>query len=183
MAQLCLGGVTKLVELAHLNWVDWVIIVVLCASTLLSLWRGFAREAISLAAWVAAFLVANLFVDQMATVLAPWISNVTGRYVAAYAILFVGTLMLGGLLGMLVRQLLKVTGLSVLDRLLGTVFGLARGVILILVCAFVLRQLVPPGELQWLHQSQLMPHLEILAQWTQVLFHQLGAREWSGTTV
>ncbi len=125
-----------------LNWLDWVIIVVLAVSTLLSVWRGFAREAISLAAWVAAFVVANLFVDQMATLLATWISNITGRYVAAYAILFVGTLMLGSLLGMLARQLVKVTGLSVLDRLLGTVFGFARGVILILVCAFVLRQLV-----------------------------------------
>ena len=165
-----------------LNWLDWVIIVVLAVSTLLSVWRGFAREAISLAAWVAAFVVANLFVDQMATLLATWISNITGRYVAAYAILFVGTLMLGSLLGMLARQLVKVTGLSVLDRLLGTVFGFARGVILILVCAFVLRQLVPPGDLQWLHQSQLMPQLDMLAQWTQNLFRQLGAPQWSGMT-
>jgi len=165
-----------------LNWLDWVIIVVLSVSTLLSVWRGFAREAISLAAWVAAFVVANLFVDQMATLLATWISNITGRYVAAYAILFLGTLMLGSLLGMLARQLVKVTGLSVLDRLLGTVFGFARGVILILVCAFVLRQLVPPGDLQWLHQSQLMPQLDMLAQWTQNLFRQLGAPQWSGMT-
>jgi len=165
-----------------LNWLDWVIIVVLAVSTLLSVWRGFAREAISLAAWVAAFVVANLFVDQMASLLATWISNITGRYVAAYAILFVGTLMLGSLLGMLARQLVKVTGLSVLDRLLGTVFGFARGVILILVCAFVLRQLVPPGDLQWLHQSQLMPQLDMLAQWTQNLFRQLGAPQWSGMT-
>lgn len=165
-----------------LNWLDWVIIVVLAVSTLLSVWRGFVREAISLAAWVAAFVVANLFVDQMASLLATWISNITGRYVAAYAILFVGTLMLGSLLGMLARQLVKVTGLSVLDRLLGTVFGFARGVILILVCAFVLRQLVPPGDLQWLHQSQLMPQLDMLAQWTQNLFRQLGAPQWSGMT-
>lgn len=83
---------------------------------------------------------------------------------------------------MLARQLVKVTGLSVLDRLLGTVFGFARGVILILVCAFVLRQLVPPGDLQWLHQSQLMPQLDMLAQWTQNLFRQLGAPQWSGMT-
>ena len=165
-----------------LNWLDGVIIVVLAVSTLLSVWRGFAREAISLAAWVAAFVVANLFVDQMASLLANWISNVTGRYVAAYAILFVGTLMLGSLLGMLARQLVKVTGLSLLDRVLGTVFGFARGVILILVCAFVLRQLVPPGDLQWLHQSQLMPQLDMLALWAQTLFQQLGAPQWSGMT-
>ena len=165
-----------MIEWAHLNWVDWFIVVVLVASILLSLWRGFAREAISLAAWVAAFVIANLFVDQMASLLSTWISNVTGRYVAAFALLFVGTLMLGGVLGILAAQLLKVTGLSVLDRLLGTVFGFARGVIIILVLVFVVRQLVPPKDLQWLHQSQLMPH------WTQILFHQLGSREWSAVT-
>ena len=99
-----------MIDWAHLNWVDWFILVVLTASILLSLWRGFAREAISLAAWVAAFVVANMFVDQLASVLASWIDNVTGRYIAAYALLFVGTLMLGGVLGILVAQLMKVTG-------------------------------------------------------------------------
>ena len=78
--------------LSHFTAVDWVIIVVLSISTLLSLWRGFVREAVSLAGWVAAFLVANLYVDQMASVLAGTIENITGRYVAAYAILFVATL-------------------------------------------------------------------------------------------
>ena len=151
-------------------------------SVLISLWRGFAREAISLAAWVAAFLVANLFVDQLAVLLAEWINNITGRYVAAYALLFVGTLMLGGLLGMLAARLMRATGLSILDRALGTVFGFARGVILILVVAFVLKQLVPPGDLQWLYQSQLMPHLDMLLQWTQTVFHQLGSSDLSGLT-
>ena len=170
------------IDWAHLNWVDWFILVVLAASILLSLWRGFAREAISLAAWVAAFLLANIFVDELASLLASWIKNVTGRYVAAYALLFVGTLMLGGVLGMLAAQLMKVTGLSVLDRVLGTVFGFARGVILILVIAFVIRALIPPKDLQWLHQSQLMPHLDMLLQWTQTVFRQLGSSDLSGLT-
>jgi membrane protein required for colicin V production len=170
------------VDWAHLNWVDWVILVVLAVSILLSLWRGFVREAISLAAWVAAFVIANVFVDQLASVLASWIDNITGRYIAAYALLFVGTLMLGGVLGILAAQLMKVTGLSVLDRVLGTVFGFARGVILVLVIAFVVRQLVPPRDLQWLHQSQLMPHLDMLLQWTQDVFRQLGSSDLSGLT-
>ena len=171
-----------MIDWAHLNWVDWFIIVVLALSTLLSLWRGFAREAISLAGWVAAFLVANIFVDQFASVLATWINNITGRYVAAYALLFVGTLMLAGVLGMLAAQLMKLTGLSILDRVLGTVFGFARGVILVLVLAFVLRQLVPPKDLLWLHQSQLMPHLDMLLQWVQTVFQQLGSPDLSGLT-
>jgi membrane protein required for colicin V production len=169
-----------MVDWAHLNGVDWVILVVLTLSVLVSLWRGFAREAISLAGWVAAFILANLFVDPMASFLSNWIGNITGRYVAAYAILFVGTLVVAGVSGKLVSQLVKVTGLTVLDRILGTVFGFARGVILILVAVFILRQLVPPGDLQWLHQSQLMPHLDMLAHWVQVLFSQVNAGQWSG---
>ena len=164
-----------MVDWTHLNGVDWIIIVVLSLSTLLSLWRGFAREALSLAGWVAAFVIANLFVDEMASLLAGWIVNIAGRYVASYAILFVGTLIVAGVVVKLTAQVVKVSGLTVLDRLLGTAFGFTRGVILILVAVFVLRQLVPPGDLQWLHQSQLMPHLDMMAYWVQALFAQINA--------
>ncbi|MEM8561701.1 MAG: CvpA family protein [Pseudomonadota bacterium] len=165
-------------ETASLTAVDWVIIVVLVVSTVISLWRGFVKEALSLAGWVVAFLIANLFVDQMASLLSGAIDNITGRYVAAYAILFVGTLVVSTFVTYLAGQVIKVTGLSVLDRVLGTVFGFARGIILILVCVFVLRQLVPPGDLTWLDQSILMPHVDMLAQWVRDLFRQAGSGQW-----
>lgn len=165
-------------EVSALTAVDWVIIVVLAISTLLSLWRGFVREALSLAGWVAAFLVANLFVDQMASLLAGTIDNITGRYVAAYAILFVVTLIVATFATYVAGQLIKATGLSVLDRVLGTVFGFARGIIIILVCVFVLRQLVPPPDLLWLDQSALMPHVDMLGQWARQLFDQTNSGQW-----
>ena len=165
-------------EVSALTAVDWVIIVVLAVSTLLSLWRGFVREALSLAGWVAAFLVANLFVDQMASLLAGTIDNITGRYVAAYAILFVATLIMATFAAYIAGQLVKATGLSVLDRVLGTVFGFSRGIIIILVCVFVLRQLVPPPDLLWLDQSALMPHVDMLGQWARQLFDQTNSGQW-----
>lgn len=165
---------------AQLTVVDWVIIVVLLASTLLSLWRGFAREALSLAGWVVAFILANLFVDQMASLLAGFIVNITGRYVAAYAIIFVGTLVVAGVVVKLTATVVKVTGLTVLDRVLGTVFGFARGIILILVVVYVLRQLVTPAELHWLDESLLMPYVNMLAYWAQTVFSQLNPGQWSG---
>ncbi|MEM9256254.1 MAG: CvpA family protein [Pseudomonadota bacterium] len=161
-----------MVDLAQLNGVDWVIIVVMCVSIGLSLWRGFAREAVSLAGWVAAFVIANMFVSPMASLLTGLISNMTGRYVVAYAILFIGTLIVAGLLSRLSAKVVKVAGLSLLDRLLGTVFGFARGVIIILVVVYVIRQLLPPQDTQWLHHSQLMPHVDMLGQWAQRLFSQ-----------
>lgn len=158
-----------MIDLSQLNGVDWFIIVVLTISTVLSLWRGFVREALSLLGWVAAFIIAHLFVDQLAAQLSA-IANMTGRYIAAYAILFVATLVLFTVVVRLAVKLVRVTGLTVLDRLLGTVFGFARGVIIILVLAYVVQQLVPPDETQWLHESLLMPHLNMLAEWVQVVF-------------
>jgi membrane protein required for colicin V production len=143
---------------------------VLGLSILLSLWRGFVREAVSLAGWIAAFVIANMFVGEMAAFLQQWIANVTGRYVAAYALLFAGMLMVAGIAGKLSAQVVKVTGLTLLDRLLGTVFGFARGIIIVLVVVYVLRQLAPPQNVLWLDESQLMPHVDMLGQWVQALF-------------
>ena len=87
--------------------VDWFIVGVLGVSVLISVWRGFLREAISLAGWVAAFVVANMFAPRLAVVIAPWITNVTGQYLAGYAILFVGTLLTAGLLGRIGVELIE----------------------------------------------------------------------------
>ena len=159
-----------MVDWVNFTAVDWAIIAVLGLSILLSLWRGFVREAVSLAGWIAAFVIANMFVGEMAVFLQQWIANVTGRYVAAYALLFVGMLLVAGIVGKLSAQVIKVTGLTLLDRLLGTVFGLARGIIVVLVVVYVLRQLAPPQNLLWLDESQLMPHVDMLGQWVQALF-------------
>ena len=159
-----------MVDWVNFTAVDWVIIAVLGLSILLSLWRGFVREAVSLAGWIAAFVIANMFVGEMAAFLQQWIANVTGRYVAAYALLFAGMLMVAGIAGKLSAQVVKVTGLTLLDRLLGTVFGFVRGIIIVLVVVYVLRQLAPPQNLLWLDESQLMPHVDMLGQWVQALF-------------
>lgn len=159
-----------MVDWVNFTAVDWAIIAVLGLSILLSLWRGFVREAVSLAGWIAAFVIANMFVGEMAAFLQQWIANVTGRYVAAYALLFAGMLIVAGIVGKLSAQVVKVTGLTLLDRLLGTVFGFARGIIIVLVVVYVLRQLAPPQNLLWLDESQLMPHVDMLGQWVQALF-------------
>jgi len=169
-----------MVDWVQFNAADWAIIAILGMSIALSLWRGFVREAVSLAGWIAAFIIANLFVGEMATALSPWIVNVTGRYVAAAAILFVGTLMMVGVLGKMAAQVVRVTGLTVLDRLLGTVFGFTRGLIIVLVLVYLLRHLAPPQNLVWLDKAQLMPHIDILGQWAQQLLLSLQSGQTLG---
>jgi membrane protein required for colicin V production len=170
------------IDWTQFNEVDWVILAVLGLSILLSLWRGFVREAVSLAGWIAAFVIANLFTGEMAAFLAPWIENITGRYVAAGAILFAGTLVLAGMMGKLGNQMVHATGLTFLDRLLGTAFGFARGIIIVLVVVYLLRHLAPPQNLLWLDQAQLMPHVDMLGQWVQLLFSRYQSGQELGVT-
>lgn len=164
-----------MISLAQLGAMDWVIIVVLSLSIALSLWRGFVREAISLAGWVVAYIVANVYVDAMAALLAQAISNVTGRYVVAFVLLFAATLIIATIVQRVASGVVKLVGLSLFDRLLGTVFGFARGVILILVAVYLMRQLIAPQDLLWLEESQLMPHVDYLAQWAQRVFYNVGS--------
>ena len=164
-----------MVDWTQFNAADWGVVSILGLSILLSLWRGFVREAISLAGWVAAFVVANMFVGNLASFLAPWIDNATGRYVASYAILLAGTLVVGGITGRLAAQMVKASGLTVMDRLLGTGFGLVRGIIIVLVLMYLLRQLAPPQNLVWLEQAQLTPYMDMLAQWVRQLFSEYYA--------
>lgn len=158
-----------------LNWVDWVIIVVLTLSTLVSLWRGFVREALSLAAWVVAFITASIFAEPLAASLSAVIENATGRYIIAYVVLFVGVLVLGTALNALMAKLVKVAGLSTLDRLLGTLFGFTRGLIVVLVVVFIVRELVPVQDQTALLESEIMPHLEMIAQWLRSVFTGINA--------
>jgi membrane protein required for colicin V production len=164
-----------MVDWAHFNAVDWAILTVLGISIVLSLWRGFVREAVSLAGWIAAFVIANMFGDKLEIVLTPWIENSTGRYIVAFALLFVGTLIMANVLGSFGSKVVQITGLTLLDRLLGTAFGFARGIIIVLVLVYVLRHWVPAKNLGLLEQSQLMTHIDMLEQWAQLMFSRLNS--------
>ena len=156
-----------------MNWADWIILTVIGLSTLLSLWRGFVKEALSLAAWVAAFFVSIVFATRLSALLQDVIANDGLRYAAAYVILFVVTLMLGALLNKLLAELIKMTGLSGIDRLLGTVFGFARGLVVVVVAVFVAQALVP--EAQAVEQSLLLPQVMMVVQWAEANFSSLVA--------
>ena len=157
-----------------MNWIDWAIVAILGLSTLISLKRGFVKEALSLLAWVVAFLVSTGFSVRLSTQLTEFIANDSIRYVSAYVLLFAATLMLGSLLNMLLAQIIKVTGLSGADRLLGTVFGFTRGLVVVLVLLFVMREVLPVEEQQSVEQSLLVPHLTIVEQWARQNFSDVA---------
>ena len=151
-----------------LIWIDWVIIAILGISTLISLKRGFVREAMSLVIWVGAFIIARTFHPSMQAVLAGTVETPAVRLVAAFAILFVSTLIVGALVSNALAKLVHATGLSATDRVLGTVFGLARGLIVDVVALALLR-MTPVTEDTWWQRSVTVGELVKVEQWSRDL--------------
>ena len=148
-----------------LNAADWVMIVVVAISTLVSLLRGFVREAISVASWVLALVIALVFSDRFALLLGGQISDPLAAFLAAFAILFIATLLMGALTTYLLKALLSAAGLTGLDRALGTIFGFARGVLILLAMAVFLRPALELDQTQWWRSSALLPELLMLEGW------------------
>jgi len=116
---------------------DYIVLTILAASILLSVLRGFVKEILSLLAWVAAFVVARTWGGEMAAMFPPGFSEALPgempRQVAGFAVLFLGTLLIVGLINLAIGQMLRAVGLTLADRGLGGLFGLARGVMIVLV--------------------------------------------------
>ncbi|BDX20295.1 MAG: colicin V production CvpA [Pseudomonadales bacterium] len=158
-----------------LTWVDWAIVAIIAVSALISLTRGFVKEALSLLTWVIAGLVAWLFGGALAELLVPYIETPSLRVIAACSILFVMTLLLGGLVNYLISQLVKATGLSGTDRFLGMVFGAARGALLVVVAVGLL-SLAPVEADAWWRESVVIPHFLLVADWSKNLILQMAGR-------
>lgn len=155
-----------------MNAADWIIVAVVALSTLLSLLRGFTREAISLLSWVAALVVARVLAPSLAALFANWIDNPETQEWAAFVSLFVLVLITGMLLAHMLGNAVKNSSLNMGDRLLGTAFGFVRGVLIVVVAiAFSARSL---ADENWWMSSQIIPHLALLEGWTRDMTHALG---------
>jgi membrane protein required for colicin V production len=120
-----------------MTWLDYAVLGVLALSTVWGVWRGLVREVISLAGWVLAFVAANLLAEPLAQALPQSISNPDLRVIVAFAAIFVVTLTLVTLAAVLLSKALKATGLAGLDRTLGGLFGVARGLLIAIAFALV----------------------------------------------
>lgn len=149
--------------------IDYVILAVVAVSALIGLIRGFLREAISLATWIVAVWVVHVYAGDVAGYFASKVESPVVRLMIAGAILFIVVLLLGAALGYLASVLVKSTGLSGTDRLLGMVFGALRGVILLALLLVVAVALLPVTEESWWSGSQFIPYIEQAVVWLRDL--------------
>ena len=155
--------------MAELNWADWTLLGIIAFSSLLSVMRGFTREVISLIIWLLAFVVARSFQSEAQVLLAPYIDDPMMLSLAAFAMLFVTTLVVGAILGRLASFVIKITGLTTLDRVLGVGFGMARGLVLCVVIVALIRY-TPWSSEDWWSDSLVIEQLTVLEYWSRSVF-------------
>lgn len=146
-------------DVSDLILVDYFVIGVMVFSSLISLFRGFFKEAMSLGTWVVAIWVAWKFGPQLAGMLETVITPTAVRLWAARALVVIGVLIAGGLLGQFFHFVLESTGLTSTDRAIGMVFGFGRGIVLVGLM-LVIMEAADFNETEWWPESVMIPYFE-----------------------
>lgn len=141
-----------------MNWVDLLFIVALIISSGFGILRGMFKEILSLLTWVFAFVIAQSFWPALDYLLQPLMSEVPSlRAPLAWGALFVSSILIGSLLQHIAFELIRVTGLTGSDRALGAIFGLLRGIVIIVLLLTFAPLLTDWSQDSWWQESTLIP--------------------------
>ena len=141
---------------------DYVVLTIISISVFLSVMRGFVREVLALVGWVGAFLAAIMLTGTVSGWIAPSIADERLRAVTAFAGVFFATLLAASMLALAFSRLVKKAGLGLEDRVLGGVFGLARGLLIVVLLVLLAGVTKLPRQPAW-NNALLSPPLEALA--------------------
>jgi membrane protein required for colicin V production len=150
-----------------MTWIDYAVIAIVGLSILLSIIHGLVREILSIASWVVAFVVAQMFAGDIAPLLPVALANPSLRLLAGFLSVFLVVLVAMTLLAIALSGLIKTAGLGFADRALGAVFGLVRGVAIVLIAVLLAGLTALPRQPAWRHAMFSAP-LVTLANWVKV---------------
>lgn len=169
----------KSINWLSLNWIDYAILAVILFSLLIGVVRGFISEIISLVTWVAAFFLAFRYSNALAAHL-NFIHSSTGSYAAAFAIIFILTLIVGISINASVRHLWLRSGAPSADHFLGLLLGIVRGVFIIAFLILFIRS-SPLKDESKVKEAQFIPLFNPIVNWLQKILPEkvVNVSEWS----
>ena len=150
-----------------MTWFDYTVIAIVAISVLLSLIHGLVREIFSLVSWVAAFVVAQIYVTDVAQLLPPTLSNPSLRLLIGFIAVFITTLLIMTLVAIALSKLIRTAGLGFADRALGALFGLMRGMAIVMIGILVAGLTSLPHQPAWRH-AMFSPQLVAVANMLKV---------------
>ena len=142
---------------------DYVVIAIVCVSVVLSVMRGFVKEVLGLVGWVAAFVAAMTLSEPFSHLMVANIPDERVRAIVAFLGVFFATLLLMAFIAWMFSRLIKTAGLGLEDRVLGGVFGVARGLLVVMILVLLAGLTNLPKQPAWTNAA-LSPPLEALAK-------------------
>ena len=159
--------------IASFNLFDWFIVLVWGVSSGYGIARGFAREALSIIGWVSAFLLANVLADSVSDLASNLIDEPTTRYLLGWVLTFIAVLLMFGVIAAFLSKQMRQPGFNIGNRLLGGIFGLLRGVIIVAAISTLLRAALPDSNQGLLDSAVLMEPVEWVAEWIGANFERV----------
>ena len=147
---------------------DLIVLSIIIISVVISLMRGFVKEALSLAGWLVSLWVAMTFSSGMAELFGSSIKDPTLRLLAAFISLFILSLFVSAIINFFATQFIQRAGLTGVDRTIGGVFGFLRGILLVTIVVMLLGLTTLPKE-SWWDESFFMFRFEAIATWLKDL--------------
>ena len=146
-----------------MNWFDLAIIGVIFIFLIVGLIRGLIKEVLSLVSWILSFWLAFTFAESTSAYFEPYLDSPLLRVIAAFAVLFVLSMLFLSAIGYLLHKILAVSGIRGIDRILGGLFGAAKGLVIIAALMLFAQETVLPEE-DWWQKSMLTPHFQPLVE-------------------
>ena len=141
---------------------DYVVLAIVGLSVIVSVWRGAIREVFALAAWIAAFFTAQAYAGKLAVYLPESIPNASIRLLSAFVVVFLAVLVITAVVALAISKFVRAVGLGPVDRGIGAIFGVLRGILVVLILVLLCGLTNAPQHPVW-RDAMLSAPLEAMA--------------------
>ena len=150
----------------NLPWIDIIIIVLFTISILIGIYRGFVKETLSVASWLLAAWVAFTFGEQAAVYIKPYVAQEPLDLLIAYVAVFLVALIAFSIVSYILSKIFESTGMTGIDRSIGSIFGFVRAVVIVVALIMVGRFMAMDNQ-QWWMDSGFIPYFEPMVEWVK----------------